>query len=233
MNYVPIIHLNEVDSTNTFSKKLIEEYDFKKGFVISDIQTRGKGRYGKHWVSKIGNIYLSFFFQQHNINFKKFYLIFPVLIKKFIEKYTDSKALIKWPNDIIINGKKICGILTEYILFNKKKFIVVGIGININSSPKVKKYPTIYLKKIVKKNFSLNDIIDDLLILLSKVNLKRINYKSFIKKWNSSMYLMNKEIKFLSQKIIHNGILKGIDTDAKLILLNNKRKFKFSTGSIL
>jgi len=233
MNYVPIVHLNEVDSTNTFSKKLIEEYNFKKGFVISDIQTRGKGRYGKHWVSKIGNIYLSFFFQQHNINFKKFHLIFPVLIKKFIEKYTDSKALIKWPNDIIISGKKICGILNEYISVNKKKFIVIGIGININSSPKVKKYPTIYLKKIIKKNFSLHDITGDLLNLLSKVNLKKINYKSLIKIWNSSMYLMNKEIKFLSQKIIHNGILIGINPDAKLIILNNKRKLKFSTGSIL
>jgi len=233
MNYVPIIHLNEVDSTNTFSKKLIEEYDFKKGFIISDIQTRGKGRYGKHWVSKIGNIYLSFFFQKHNINFKKFYLIFPVLIKKFIEKYTNSKVLIKWPNDIIINEKKICGILTEYIQLKKKKFIIIGIGININSSPMLKKYPTIYLKKIIKKNFSLNEIIDDLLDLLSKVNLKKIKYKSLIKKWNSSMYLIDKKIKFLSQKIIYNGILKGIDTDAKLVLLNNKRKFKFSTGSIL
>ena len=233
MNYVPIVHLNQVDSTNIYSKKLIEEDNIEKGFVISDIQTKGKGRYGKNWISKKGNIYLSFFFKFKTLNIKKFFLIFPVLIKKVLEKYSKFKILIKWPNDIIINNKKICGILVEHLTVRKHKFVIVGIGINVNSSPYIKKYPTIYLKKIKKKNFILQDVINDLLKVLSKISFKKINYKNFIKIWNSSLYLMNQEIKFLKKKDLYKGILKEIDLNGKLVLMINQKKIKFEIGSIL
>ena len=87
------------------------------------------------------------------------------IVKKILSKYIKSKIKIKRPNDIIVNKKKICGILNETLFYNDLKFLVIGIGINLVSSPNLRNYPTTNLNEETNRKVSktklLNKIIKD------------------------------------------------------------------------
>tara|TARA_B100000989_G_scaffold19874_1_gene13083 strand:- start:591 stop:1103 length:513 start_codon:yes stop_codon:yes gene_type:complete len=154
----------KVSSTNDIAIIKIKQ-GFRSGIIISETQTRGRGQYGKKWISNKGNLFLSVFFI---INKKKQIsrLIISNLkmIKKILSTYIKSKIIIKKPNDITVDKKKICGILNETLFYNNLKFVVVGIGINIANSPNLRDYPTTNLKKITNRKISkvklLNKIIN-------------------------------------------------------------------------
>ena len=144
----------KVKSTNDIAIKKIRS-GINKGIVIAETQTKGRGQYGKKWISFKGNLLMSVFFEiNNNTSIKSITLKNCKIIKKSIQKFTTKKIKIKPPNDLLINKEKICGILQETFFQNKKKFIVVGIGLNLVKSPKIKKYPTNYLNKYTSKNIS-------------------------------------------------------------------------------
>ena len=144
----------KVKSTNDIAIKKIKS-GISRGLVIAETQSKGRGQYGKKWISFKGNLLMSIFFEINTgISIK--YITFKncEIIKKSIQKFTKNKIKIKPPNDLLINNEKICGILQETFFQNKKKFIVVGIGLNLVKSPKIKKYPTNYLNKYTSKKIS-------------------------------------------------------------------------------
>ncbi len=132
----------KVNSTNDVAIKKIKS-GYKNGIIVSEFQKNGRGQFGKKWVSFKGNLFVSIFFEtKKNISIKKMTTINCEIIKKILFKYIRKKITIKYPNDLLINKKKFCGILQE-IKFNKDfKFIIVGIGINLVKNPKIKNYPT-------------------------------------------------------------------------------------------
>ena len=113
-----------------------------------------RGRIGKKWISKKGNLFISLFFQfdQRKINFKQFAILNALLIKKVISKTISRKIKIKWPNDLLFNKMKFCGILQEVIKFDNFDYLIVGIGLNTNIDPKNKSFNSTSLKNILKKN---------------------------------------------------------------------------------
>ena len=140
-----------VKSTNDIAIKKIRS-GINRGIVIAETQTKGRGKYGKKWISFKGNLLMSIFFEiNNNTSIKSITLKNCKIIKKSIQKFTTKKIKIKLPNDLLINKEKICGILQETFFENKKKFLVVGIGLNLVKSPEIKKYPTNYLNKYVSK----------------------------------------------------------------------------------
>ena len=144
----------KVKSTNDIAIKKIKS-GISRGLVIAETQSKGRGQYGKKWISFKGNLLMSIFFEINTgISIK--YITFKncEIIRKSIQKFTKNKIKIKPPNDLLINNEKICGILQETFFQNKKKFIVVGIGLNLIKSPKIKKYPTNYLSKYTSKKIS-------------------------------------------------------------------------------
>jgi len=144
----------KVNSTNDIAIKKIKS-GISRGLVIAETQSKGRGQYGKKWISFKGNLLMSIFFEINTgISIK--YITFKncEIIRKSIQKFTKNKIKIKPPNDLLINNEKICGILQETFFQNKKKFIVVGIGLNLVKSPKIKKYPTNYLNKYTSKKIS-------------------------------------------------------------------------------
>ena len=152
----------KVSSTNKVAITKIKQ-GYRKGIIVSDVQTNGKGQYGKKWVSSKGNLFLSIFY----IINKKIFISSLVkgnlrIIKKILSRYTKSNIKIKSPNDIMINKKKICGVLNETLFFNNLKFIVVGIGVNISNSPNLRDYPTTYLNEITKKKVSKIEIFNQI-----------------------------------------------------------------------
>jgi len=132
----------KVNSTNDLAIKKIK-YGHKRGIIISESQNKGRGQFGKVWISFKGNLFMSIFFEvKKNISVKKMITMNCEIIKKTLLKYLKNKITIKYPNDLQINEKKFCGILQE-IIFNKElKFMIVGIGINLIKNPKIKNYPT-------------------------------------------------------------------------------------------
>ena len=98
---------------------------------------------------KKGNLYISIFFKldQNRISFKQFAILNAFLIRKIISKNINKNIQIKWPNDLIFNKKKFCGILQETVNFDHFNFLIVGIGINTNTAPKNKKLSINMFKK--------------------------------------------------------------------------------------
>jgi len=144
----------KVKSTNDIAIKKIRS-GINKGIVIAETQTKGRGQYGKKWISFKGNLLMSVFFEiNNNTSIKSITLKNCKIIKKSIQKFTTKKIKIKPPNDLLINKEKICGILQETFFENKKKFLIIGIGLNLVKSPEIKKYPTDYLNKYASKKVS-------------------------------------------------------------------------------
>ncbi len=137
----------KVNSTNDLAIKKIKT-GITKGIIIADYQKKGRGQQGKKWLSFKGNLFMTIFFKiKENINIKKITNINCKIIKKSLLKYIKKTITIKPPNDLLVNKKKICGILQE-IKFNKgTRFIIIGVGINLIKSPIIKNYPTTNIMK--------------------------------------------------------------------------------------
>ena len=116
---------------------------------------------GKKWVSKKGNLFFSIFFEMEKkkINFKHYAILNAYLLKGIISSGIPKKIKIKWPNDLLLNNKKICGILQEVINYKDKNFLIVGIGINTNFNPKNKSFPSTSIKDITNKNIDNNQVL--------------------------------------------------------------------------
>ena len=137
-----IMKYDVVTSTNDIAMNLINNKIKISGCVYSESQTKGRGTKGKEWVSTIGNLFASIFFPLKNNYppFDEFSIINPVIISDVIKKYCKNKNIsFKWPNDVLVDGKKICGILQEVITSEETKFLIIGIGINVLASPNIKK----------------------------------------------------------------------------------------------
>ena len=144
----------KINSTNDIAIKKIKQ-GYLKGIITSDIQKKARGQYGKKWICFKGNLFMSIFFEiKNNDPVNKITKDNCKIVKKAISKFTKEKIYIKQPNDLLIKRKKICGILQEILIYDFKKFLIVGIGMNIKNSPKIKNYPTTYLNNHCKKNIN-------------------------------------------------------------------------------
>ena len=137
----------KVSSTNDLAIKKINRGTIK-GISIADYQKKGRGQQGKKWLSFKGNIFMTIFFNiKKNMNIKKITILNCKIIKKVLFQFIKKTIIIKPPNDLFINKKKICGILQEIKFKNESKFLIIGIGINLVKSPKIKNYPTTNILK--------------------------------------------------------------------------------------
>ena len=153
----------KVSSTNDIAMKKIRQ-GYKSGVIISDEQTHGRGRHGKKWVSNKGNLFLSIFFIiNKKIQTSTLVISNLRIIKKILSNYIKSKIKIKRPNDITVNKKKICGILNETLFYNDLKFLVIGIGINIVSSPNIRDYPTTNLNEVTNRRVSKTKLLNKII----------------------------------------------------------------------
>ena len=137
----------KVNSTNDLAIKKIKT-GITSGIIVADYQKKGRGQHGKKWLSFKGNLFITIFFKiKENINIKKITILNCKIIKKTLFKYIKKKISIKPPNDLLLNKKKICGILQEIKFNNQSKFIIIGIGINLIKNPEIKNYPTTNILK--------------------------------------------------------------------------------------
>ena len=144
----------KVESTNNVALRLIKKGN-TRGIILTDQQTKGKGQRKNKWISMKGNLFVSVFFEISNkISLSTIINLNLKIIKKIIHKKINSLIKIKKPNDILINQKKVCGILQETIFKQNRKYLIVGIGINVSSSPNIKNYPTTFLNYYSNKRIN-------------------------------------------------------------------------------
>ncbi len=165
----------KVKSTNDTAIRLIRGNFCNSGMVVADSQLNGKGQYGRKWISYKGNLFVSFFheFSLSNLSISKITKINCLLVKKLLSKYINKDICYKKPNDLLIDKKKICGILQERISFSNKEFLITGIGINIKKNPLIENCPTTNMKKLTSKTIKKVQIENDLKHLFEK-NFLRI-----------------------------------------------------------
>ena len=148
-----IFKFKKVKSTNNTAIRIIKNSNIEYGMITSNIQKSGRGQYGKRWISYNGNLFVSFFYKLENlsISLKQITLINCLLVKKLLSIYYKNKITFKKPNDLLIDKKKICGILQEKITKFNKKYLIIGIGINLIKNPNLKNYPTTNLYELLNK----------------------------------------------------------------------------------
>ena len=155
-----IFRFKKVESTNNSAIRIIKNSDTDYGMVIANKQKNGRGQYGKKWISHNGNLFVSFFYKldRLTVSLKKITTINCLLVKKLLSIYYKKKITVKKPNDLLIDKKKICGILQEKISKLNKKYLIVGIGINLVKNPNLKNYPTTNLSELINKKIPKNKI---------------------------------------------------------------------------
>ena len=218
--------LDTVDSTNTFAKEKLLNKDYL--VVISEQQTAGRGRQGKEWYSpNAGNIYMTIKFKDKNP--APLSLIIGLLISEAMDSVSGQKinAGLKWPNDLLINKKKICGILIESEMNADEVEFIVGIGINYSLPKKESWWGEIgELADILPREKLMNSILQNI------INYKENGYKNWKDAWEKRCMHIGIELKALSndQKETDIGIFNGINEEGKMLLQTERTLKIISSG---
>ena len=218
--------LDTVDSTNTFAKEKLLNKDYL--VVISEHQTAGRGRQGKEWYSpNAGNIYMTIKFRDKNP--APLSLIIGLLISEAMDSVSGQKinAGLKWPNDLLINKKKICGILIESEMNADEVEFIVGIGINYSLPKKESWWGEIgELADILPREKLMNSILQNI------IDYKENGYKNWKDAWEKRCMHIGIELKALSnnQKETDIGIFNGINEEGKMLLQTERTLKIISSG---
>jgi len=174
---IKVIKYKKVKSTNDTALKLIKKNITNPTLVMTEKQTNGRGTVGKKWVSKTGNLFISLFFKfdQKKINFKQFAILNALLLRKVLSKTIPKKIKIKWPNDLLVNQRKFCGILQEVIRFNNFDYLIVGIGLNTNIAPQNKSFYSTSLKNILNIKINNQKILKNIIIAYERFLIEKNN----------------------------------------------------------
>ena len=224
-------------STNTLLKEMALSGEKEGRVIIALSQTKGRGRYDRKFQSDMGGIYMSILLRPKNVlNTALLTAATAVAVSDAIESVANVTTQIKWVNDILINDKKVCGILCEGGFTGNSGFIIVGIGINavmpkngFDSEIKdtagtiFKETSTTVCEELTAK------VIDN--VFYQYNNLERLD---FLKKYREKNLVLNKEVNILKQgKIIDSGKVLEIDDNCHLtVKLSNGETATLSSGEV-
>ena len=225
-----------ISSTNDYLLRKEKNKDKDIKICIAEEQTKGRGRRGKSWISpKFKNIYFSLNSYLKKEDLSGLSIAVALSVSKVLTKI-NVMSLIKWPNDLLVGNKKICGILIETAKVGELTKVVIGIGINVNmeySELIDQEWTSIKLEKkqSVDRNSIITEMINQLCITLNKFEQEEFDY--FINKFTSLDLLKDKQFT-LKDKPNETFIGKGIDNKGLLIAQNLKdqRIVKFSSGEV-
>lgn len=236
-----IIHLENIDSTNNYAKKLGNEGYPHKTVVVADKQTGGKGRLGRFFFSPEGGLYMSILLRPENncYDFLITTAAASVAVVRAIKKVCNIDCEIKWVNDIYKDGKKICGILTEGVFDtanNMLSFAVLGIGLNIFSPnggfpEEISEiagsvYNSVFISDDIKNNI-LNNIITEFFYIFDNPE-----DTDFLNEYREKSLILGKEIYYIFENEKHYCTAVDIDQRAQLIVLENGVKKTIGSGEV-
>jgi len=237
-----IIHLKEVDSTNDYLKKNINSLG-DKTVVYADRQTSGHGRLGRSWVDTgADNLYMSILLKHCDkvlpvyANLTQY---MSVVLAKFFEDAYGINAKIKWPNDVLVNGKKIAGILCETsVSGNQFRGLVLGVGVNLNTQQnnlELIDRPAASLSVEINKPVDRNDFLNGLIsrFFLNYDEFLKTGFGLIKKDYIKSASFIGLDIKINVLGKIHSGIASGITDDGAIVLKESGAENIYFAGDIL
>ena len=226
------LHFTEIDSTNSYLKnsyKLLNNFTF----VSTDYQSAGKGRNDRIWFSNPGeNLMFSLLIKDENLlkKFSSLSIIRAAIVAELIESFGAKDVSIKWPNDVFIKDKKICGILLEGQIL---EYLVIGVGLNVNqkSFPNGLRKPATSLSLELNKDIKVDDLKERLFAQMAK-ELSDLNYLKYLKYFKTHNYLENKRVRVLVNNQPFIGEVIGIDDQFFLQIKTGDMLLHINSGEL-
>lgn len=221
------------DKAREFAKKRLSNV-----VIISDVQTRGRGRFKRKWHSAKNGLWMSILLRPRQIgNLQYMTFAAAVSIVQSIKKIAKLNTSIKWPNDVHCKGRKLCGILTEGV-FGKANYVIVGIGLNVNQTkfPDEIKNTATSLRAIKHRFFNLKklakNIADEFFDLYNNCYNKN-KFEKILKIWKKYCDTINKNAIVITKEKKLKGKVVGVDKNCNLLLkLENNKIIKIIEGDI-
>lgn len=240
INYDNVIFNTEIDSTNEECKRQADN-GCKSGLLVTcDNQTAGKGRLGRSWTGDSNKgLYMSMVLRPDIMptEASQITLVAGIVLRRIIERFTNCTVQIKWPNDIIINGKKVAGILTEMSAeMEKVNYIVLGIGINVNTESyygELKDKATSMFIETGSK-FKRKDVINEFIqeFLPGYGIFCHRGFDAFVEEYNKNCANVGKEVKTINVKNEIQGIAKGVNSKGELVIKTNSGLARVFAGEV-
>lgn len=237
-----VLYFDTIDSTNTKAQELAEKGYPSGTLVVADKQESGKGRRGRSWVSPSGTgIFMTLMIKPdiNPNNASMLTLVAALAVAKAITSVTGEEALIKWPNDIVINGKKVCGILTEMnAQFDYINHIVVGIGINVHNESfpeEISQMASSLMIEAGGKRFHRAQIIAETMSYFEQYYdtfLKTQDLSALVREYDKLLVNRNKSVRVLDPKEPFDGKAMGITPKGELIVDTWESRKLVSSGEV-
>lgn len=237
-----VLYFDTIDSTNTKAQELAEKGYQSGTLVVADKQESGKGRRGRSWVSPSGTgIFMTLMIKPdiNPNNASMLTLVAALAVAKAITSVTGEEALIKWPNDIVVNGKKVCGILTEMnAQFDYINHIVVGIGINVHNESfpeEISQMASSLMIEAGGKRFHRAQIIAETMSYFEQYYdtfLKTQDLSALVREYDKLLVNRNKSVRVLDPKEPFDGKAMGITSKGELIVDTWESRKLVSSGEV-
>lgn len=237
-----VLYFDTIDSTNTKAQELAEKGYPSGTLVVADKQESGKGRRGRSWVSPSGTgIFMTLMIKPdiNPNNASMLTLVAALAVAKAITSVTGEEAMIKWPNDIVVNGKKVCGILTEMnAQFDYINHIVVGIGINVHNESfpeEISQMASSLMIEAGGKRFHRAQIIAETMSYFEQYYdtfLKTQDLSALVREYDKLLVNRNKSVRVLDPKEPFDGKAMGITPKGELIVDTWESRKLVSSGEV-
>jgi len=217
-----VIYYPRVTSTNEIAKQEAQRGAVEGTVVIADEQTAGKGRLKRVWLSPKGSIALSIILRPSVVYLPFLIMVSSLAVVHSIEAVTGLKSQLRWPNDVLVNGKKVAGILIENnVRGDIVNYAVIGIGVNINL--KLSDFPEILpaatsLSDELGRNMSRLALIRRLLVEIEKLYLALSTGGSIYQEWQDNLVTLGRRVHIKSGKTDYEGIAESVAGDGSLLL---------------
>ncbi len=240
IKYDNLVYMEETDSTNEECKRRAAAGCDDGLLAVCSRQTAGKGRLGRSWqAEKNAGVYMSLLSKPDIMPFEapQITLTAGVAVRRILSEMTGLDFYIKWPNDIVINGKKAVGILTEMNAeMQKVNYIVTGIGINVNNTafpPDImQKATSLYMETGV--SFKRSDIINRLVPELIDCfdTFEKNGFTAFADEYNKYCANTGREVKTVGGKTEIRGIARGVNERGELIISSEGGEAAVLSGEV-
>lgn len=190
--------------------------------VIADEQTAGRGRIKRVWLSPKGSLALSIILYPSVVNLPSLIMLASLAVVHSIEAVTGLRSQIKWPNDVLVDGRKMCGILIESSLrANIVDYAIIGIGINVNL--RLADFPAIQssatsLSAELGRGVSRLRVIRRLLVEIERLYLALQAGESIYEEWRDSLVTLGRRVRVKSGKTVYEGLAESVARDGSLLL---------------
>lgn len=220
-----IFHFQQLESTMDEARRLAKEGVSHLSVVIAEHQTVGRGRLNRKWFSSKGGLWFTLILKPGPLPPPLAYIYnfaASLSLSETLKELFNANVSVKWPNDLLLNGKKLAGLLSEMeTRGDMVQFINIGIGINVNNSPEEDEPRAISLKNALGKDVSRKQLLEKFLENFER-QTRHINCTDIINQWKKQTSTIGSHVRIETLGDIYEGLAVDVDESGALIIENDK-----------